>query len=305
MPIFLIHGFRWARISIRILIILNNIEDAASEWIMAPDTSKSLLDNFYKKYDFLPQCRPPLSTSQQTVHISSDLSSEEKFAKNLDLPCTLRSNNSQVSLRSPVPNQSTNKTPILINDNKPNQRIRGEQETMSCESTLSLNMETSIHFNDWSPIKLVEQYDPEEQYVCSQPYAYVADYLVKVDLSVALDEQIQKYEKFRAEQCGGQEEKQNVGSSVYESEEENSNIKNKLKTREKDWFERLRDELEKDSDIGWYVVYCGDQEREIPAWVREKVRTEDPTVVTSPKTLWSAGFKALFRGRRSDAEKLS
>ncbi|POS88004.1 hypothetical protein EPUL_004520 [Erysiphe pulchra] len=254
MPVFLLHGFRWTRINIRILVILNDIEDAASEWIMAPATSKALLDNFYKKYDFLPSCRPPLPTCQQAIKISSNVISEEKLAKDLDLPCTLRSNNSR--------------------------------KTLPCESTLSLNMDPPIHFNDWSPIKLVEQYDPDEQFVCSQPYAYVADYLVKVDLSVALDEQIQKYENFRAEQCRDLEEKQNAGSSAHELE--------------KHWLERLRNELEKESDIGWYVVYCGDQEREIPA-----LSDEDPSFVASPKTPWNASFKSLFKGRRSDAEKLS
>lgn len=299
MPIFLLHGFRWTRINIRFLIILNDIEDAASEWIMAPATSKSLLDNFYKKYDFLPQCRPPLSISQQTVNNSSILTLEEGIFKNLELPCTIRSNNSRASLRSPIRKKNI-ENPILSNDNKPNKQTGDERKALQCESTLSLNMETAVQFNDWSPIKLVEQYDPEEKYVCSQPYAYVADYLIKVDLSVALDDQIQKYEKFRAEQCESHEESQNIGSLACESVEDKSKIKENLQKPEKDWFERLRNELEKESDIGWYVVYCGDQEREIPAWVQKELSNEDPAVMTSPKTPWSASFKSLFKGRRSD-----
>ncbi|KAH0534122.1 hypothetical protein FGG08_007280 [Glutinoglossum americanum] len=36
MPLYLIHAFRWPRVSIRIHIILNNLEDCASDWLMGP-----------------------------------------------------------------------------------------------------------------------------------------------------------------------------------------------------------------------------------------------------------------------------
>ena len=46
MPTYLIHGFRWPRPLIRIHIILQNIDDAAAEWLMAPSTTNALLENF-------------------------------------------------------------------------------------------------------------------------------------------------------------------------------------------------------------------------------------------------------------------
>src|ERR1700760_2309120 len=48
MPTYLIHGFRWPRPLIRIHIILQNIDDAAAEWLMAPATTNSLVENFRK-----------------------------------------------------------------------------------------------------------------------------------------------------------------------------------------------------------------------------------------------------------------
>lgn len=46
MPTYLLHGFRWPRPLVRIHIILQNIDDAAAEWLVAPGTTAALLDNF-------------------------------------------------------------------------------------------------------------------------------------------------------------------------------------------------------------------------------------------------------------------
>ena len=45
MPAYLVHGFRWPRKAIRVHIILNNIDDAAPEYIVSPKTSVALLDS--------------------------------------------------------------------------------------------------------------------------------------------------------------------------------------------------------------------------------------------------------------------
>src|ERR1700742_1838973 len=59
MPTYLLHGFRWRRESIRIHIVMNDLGDAAAEWILAPATSLSLLNSFYANFDFLPPSNPP------------------------------------------------------------------------------------------------------------------------------------------------------------------------------------------------------------------------------------------------------
>ena len=50
MPVYLLHGFRWPRPLIRIHIILQNLDDAAAEWLVAPNTSAALLDSFRQIY---------------------------------------------------------------------------------------------------------------------------------------------------------------------------------------------------------------------------------------------------------------
>ncbi|OTA36019.1 hypothetical protein BTJ68_03579 [Hortaea werneckii EXF-2000] len=50
MPTYLLHGFRWPRPLIRIHIILQNLDDAAAEWLVAPETTQTLLDNFNELY---------------------------------------------------------------------------------------------------------------------------------------------------------------------------------------------------------------------------------------------------------------
>jgi hypothetical protein len=53
MPTYLLHGFRWPRQLIRIHIILQNLDDAAAEWLVAPKTTLTMLKNFSELY---PDC---------------------------------------------------------------------------------------------------------------------------------------------------------------------------------------------------------------------------------------------------------
>jgi hypothetical protein len=46
MPTWVVHGFRWPRAQIRIHVILQNLDDAAPEWLMAPATTACLTKNF-------------------------------------------------------------------------------------------------------------------------------------------------------------------------------------------------------------------------------------------------------------------
>lgn len=50
MPVYLLHGFRWPRPLIRIHIILQNLDDAAAEWLVAPDTTSTMLANFHQLF---------------------------------------------------------------------------------------------------------------------------------------------------------------------------------------------------------------------------------------------------------------
>lgn len=61
MPVYLLHGFKWPRPLIRIHIILQNLEDAAAEWLVAPGTTECMLENFNELFPdqmkYLPKLR--------------------------------------------------------------------------------------------------------------------------------------------------------------------------------------------------------------------------------------------------------
>jgi hypothetical protein len=138
MPVYLLHGFRWPRPLIRIHIILQNLDDAAAEWLVAPGTTKTLLKNFNRLYP-----------------------------------------------------------------------------------------ESMDHLKE---LRFVEQYDPEELDVSSQPYAYVADICQEIKLGLDIDD-------FRGK---------GVASDQWQAMLE------------------LRDRIAPEERVGWYVVVCGDEERYAP-----------------------------------------
>ncbi len=65
MPVYLVHGFRWPRKAIRIHIIMNNVEDAAPDWLMSPSTTTALTANFQAIYPNLMPALPNLRFVEQ------------------------------------------------------------------------------------------------------------------------------------------------------------------------------------------------------------------------------------------------
>ncbi|MCJ1371874.1 hypothetical protein MMC20_003094 [Loxospora ochrophaea] len=65
MPVYLLHGFRWPRSAIRIHVILNNIEDAAAEWLTSPSTSAAVLKNLHELYPKILPSLPNLRFVEQ------------------------------------------------------------------------------------------------------------------------------------------------------------------------------------------------------------------------------------------------
>lgn len=181
MPTYLCHGFRWHRRDIRIFVILNNMDDAAPDWIIGRTTSSLLLSRFAESFDFLPGPRPParrepLDPLQVKLHRDDDLT---------------------------VP---ASRVPASDDD---------------------------VLVNDWSPVKLLEEYDADETESAARPYAFVADHVVRVDLDANVGDEMAEYEAL---------------------------------AREHDtlWFEKLRDEIQAGETIGWHVVVCADPERRAP-----------------------------------------
>ncbi|KAF5645646.1 nicotinamide mononucleotide permease [Fusarium sp. NRRL 52700] len=187
MPTYLCHGFRWHRRDIRIFVILNDLEDAAPNWVLAPASSYCILDQLHAKYDFLPELSPPTTPTQKSVS-----------AKN----ATIRKQFDHVDDDHALPTSRVS------------------------------DAEDVVLMHSWSPVKLLEEFDVDEMVTACRPYAYVADYVVRVDLSVDVAGQMAKYYDKMAGEDG--------------------------------WIIKLRNELQKGESVRWYVVVCGDDVREVP-----------------------------------------
>ncbi|KAF2149748.1 hypothetical protein K461DRAFT_280968 [Myriangium duriaei CBS 260.36] len=65
MPVYLLHGFKWPRPLIRIHIILQNLDDAAAEWLIAPVTTEVMTENFWELYPTAMEHLPSLRFIEQ------------------------------------------------------------------------------------------------------------------------------------------------------------------------------------------------------------------------------------------------
>lgn len=94
MPTYLLHGFRWPRPLVRIHIILQNLDDAAAEWLVAPQTTLTLLRNFNDLYPdsmehlsrlrFIEQYDPNDTTPSQPYAYVADMVEEVKLGVAVD-----------------------------------------------------------------------------------------------------------------------------------------------------------------------------------------------------------------------------
>lgn len=192
MPTYLCHGFRWHRRDIRIFVILHDLEEASPNWVISPDSSLAIVSQLHALYDFLPEPPPPAPPAEPKPPKTP--LSPLAYRKSIDLP------------------------PHRDDDHSiPPPRVDGADDRVLAHAS-------------WSPVCLLEEFDPEDLTVASRPYAYVADYVTRIDLSADVVEEMAKY------RLRGKGE----------------------------WFQRLRDEVQKGEDIRWYVVVCGDDEREVP-----------------------------------------
>ena len=320
MPTYLIHGFRWHRPNIRIHVILNDLEDATPEWLLAPATSMSILNSLYTNYDFLPPSNPP---PMAYAHIpippvpDDDPPEEER-------PTTpkIKKSKSMISLRSRSRSRKIKRPAELAPPVNGNGYGHGERKASTSGSdhrpsttsgsthAQSTKPEKKPSFNDWSVVKLLEQYDPSDMKAVSQPYAYVADYMVEVSLGAAITEEMAKYEaRIKGEESPmspvtpgtpGMPGAGVSGDLASPNRSPSMSMRDmRRKSRRLGWLEKLRDGLQKGEDIGWHVVVCGDEERASPSMESIRGRTEDYDQLRTPR---SAGFKGFFRKRNAQDE---
>ena len=65
MPVYLVHGFRWGRTSIRHHVILNNVEDGRPEYIQHPESAKAIMDSLKVKYPEIMRAAPTITFIEQ------------------------------------------------------------------------------------------------------------------------------------------------------------------------------------------------------------------------------------------------
>ncbi|KAM0328027.1 hypothetical protein ACHAQA_005428 [Verticillium albo-atrum] len=250
MPTYLCHGFRWHRPSIRVYVVVQNIDDAAPEWIITPDSSAAILQSFYTNFDFLPEARP-----------ASDDRQRKKPSK--------KRNGSQA--QNPSPDTFA----------KPPPPVPPEED--------------DVLLNAWSAVKLLEEYDPTDLTSVSRPYAFVADHVVRIDLSVSVVEEMASYEERMGRDAGAGKAMAAASSDDYNNGKA-AHKKGATSGKKAGWLEKLRDQLQKGEDIRWYVVVCGDEERAVceellaaprepfePRHVAELIRQEpvpEPTMMS-------------------------
>jgi hypothetical protein len=104
---------------------------------------------------------------------------------------------------------------------------------------------------DWSVIKLLEEYDPLKLDEVSRPHAFVADHVVRVDLSASIVEEIQKYEEMMKAD-------RDPAMTAPSSDETGR----KKASKKPGWLEKLRDQLQRGEPIKWFIVVNGDEIRD-------------------------------------------
>lgn len=250
MPAYIVHGFRWHRPAIRIHIILQDLEDAAAEWIIAPDSATCFVESFYKLYDFLPPL-PPVPRS------------------------SIPSPNGTTHLNAPERSKSTSTRKSSRTERSTASSLSGHEPTKEGQFLRE--------FNARSPVKLLEQFDPDDLSVVSQPYAYIADYIVDVRLSADIAGEMEAYEKrvhdeaesarrrLNGREAATSVDKMITGDSKIEADNmpvidekppEGNDHKAPTTNPDDHWLGKLKDALQKDEKVGWYIVHCGDEDRD-------------------------------------------
>ncbi|SPN99601.1 uncharacterized protein DNG_02453 [Cephalotrichum gorgonifer] len=203
---------------------MNDIGDAAPEWIIAPASAAAILETFHEVFGFLPAPAAP----------------------------SLRSSSSTTSSASSSPSS------------------QGGPGS--------------------GPVFLLEEYDPSDLGRLNAPYAYVADHVARVAVSVDVAAEMAAYE----------ERARSGGSASGGGETARKEGGEEVVVDGKGWFERLRDQLQAGEEIGWYVVVCGDEERDTGSASGSGSEDEDKGVESTEREEGGepGGLEELEEGHR-------
>lgn len=356
MPTYLCHGFRWKRRSIRVYVVVQNLDDAAPEWVVKRGSPRSLIESFYNLFDFLPECTfPPTRRSSYAPRSYSQSHSLDRSSV-ADDDDDAASHNTARSARGRSRSRSRSRTvvaqlsqPQLQSQSQSQYHQDRDQEApappASCRESSNSSRKRSkseisrkplpptthapagyqahqahqappsppssqqqfagssyasdgtiadpVLAQDWSPVKVLEEHDPSNLDEVSRPYAYVADYVQRIDSSCSIVEEIARYEHM----VRASREPAVTGPSSDET------LNGKRDTARlgglAGWFEQLRDQLQRGEEIRWYVVVNGDEEREWPA---EGSMSRPETRAQMAHQTQYAHQQLIFEGRDRDLE---
>ena len=326
MPTYLCRAFRWRRQSIRVYVVVQDLDDAAPEWVIKRGSAQSLIASFYNLFDFLPErASPPArsgdSGTRHCVPASPDYTTHTVQSGSKSQGRAAAAQHDQGPYYN-GPNQDDPQGPRPRRESSIISRKRGTSELTQASGTPSTHGSSAPQTNnpespsapsqppiasssnknkacdlvltqDWSPIKLLEEYDPNNLEECSRPYAYVADYVKRIDASCSIDEEVARYEQ----QVQSSFDPAVTGRPSGESSKRDKDTARSKRSAE--WFEQLRDQLQRDEEIRWYVVVNGDEER---AWPMGGTGSRpDTRAQTAPRAQY-VHQQSTFEGHGEDIE---
>src|SRR3569833_901638 len=148
MPTYFCLGFRWQRRSIRVYVVVQNLDDAAPEWIIRRGTARTLLESFYALFDFLPPCAPPDPRSRRP-RAESNGSSSYYYHQQQQAPSS-RTRSRSRSQTAATTHQQQQLPPLDFSSKSlPPGPAQAQHDA-----------EDDILSQDWSAVKMLEEYAP-------------------------------------------------------------------------------------------------------------------------------------------------
>jgi len=237
-------------------IARNDLDDAALHWIVAPRSKAQIIQSFEELLDE--------SASPSHMDPKAETANAAEACKEDHKP-----------LQDVAEEEGSQASPYE-EGHEPKKRV--EDTTMD-----RLAAQTSPPLPG---ITLLEEYDPDNLDVCAAPWAYVADYAVRVDGAVSVPEQMRRYEQERSSGHAVETEPPVHGGEDLPSAAAKTNLLDFMteglesqpscsRSGYRSWLARLRDKVQGNECIDWYIVVCGDEIRDKSTSNEESDSDED------------------------------
>ncbi|KAL1903526.1 hypothetical protein Sste5346_000154 [Sporothrix stenoceras] len=301
MPTYLCHGFRWHRPSIRVFVIVQDLDDASPDWVIRPATTRSLFDAFGRLFDFLPSQDLETDAEAEAAALVAAAAAAQKAAEATAATAGTEQRGRRQSISQAARAKSKSRK-----DKKEREKIKEKEKekekdgggppvpTAPSGPTPAAGIvrrddgrDEVLARQDRSPVKLLEEYDTQRLDEMSRPHAYVADYVARIDLSASIVDEMARYERLQQQRwrrehktkdgfpsmAGPSEEGASLGTALGTSEGSGGAMLSKRK-KGSGWLEQLRDQLQRGEEIRWYIVVNDDEDRAYPGEI-EGEETDD------------------------------